>query len=121
MLYLLLLCCVKCWAIQITKKKTQANYYTELKFLVIMFQNVNKKMPSTSRPRVSGGSGNIGRIGTPNAPMSERQQMALLMQMTSPTNSPGNFTIPRLIQAIDAITQTENISPDSLQYWLLNF
>lgn len=58
-----------------------------------MFQNVNKKMPSTSRPRVSGGSGNIGRIGTPNAPMSERQQMALLMQMTSPTNSPGNLTI----------------------------
>lgn len=52
-----------------------------------MFQNVNKKMPSTSRPRVTGSS-SMGRI-PPNTPMSERQQMALLMQMTSATNQAG--------------------------------
>lgn len=46
-------------------------------------------MPSTSRPRgMSGtGSGGSGRPAV-TAPMSERQQMALLMQMTS--NSAGN-------------------------------
>lgn len=58
-------------------------------FWSIMFQNVNKKMPSTSRPRVSG-SGTAGRIST-NTPMSERQQMALLMQMTSNANQPGKL------------------------------
>lgn len=46
-------------------------------------------MPSTSRPRgMSGtGSGGSGRPAV-TAPMSERQQMALLMQMTS--TGPGN-------------------------------
>lgn len=65
-----------------------------------MFQNVSKKMPSTSRPRVTGSSSGIGRIPA-NTPMSERQQMALLMQMTSANNqgmfihhsSTGRFTI----------------------------
>ncbi|XP_055315385.1 ankyrin repeat domain-containing protein 11 isoform X2 [Sitodiplosis mosellana] len=50
-------------------------------------------MPSTSRPRVTGSSSGIGRISA-NTPMSERQQMALLMQMTSANNqsdaAPGN-------------------------------
>lgn len=55
-----------------------------------MFQNVSKKMPSTSRPRVTGGSGGIGRL-TANTPMSERQQMALLMQMTSANNQAGSY------------------------------
>lgn len=54
-----------------------------------MFQNVSKRMPSTSRPRnVAGGSGTSGRSAT-NTPMSERQQMALLMQMTSSSNQSG--------------------------------
>lgn len=53
-----------------------------------MFQNVSKKMPSTSRPRVAGSSSGIGRIPA-NTPMSERQQMALLMQMTSASNQAG--------------------------------
>lgn len=53
-----------------------------------MLQNVSKKMPSTSRPRVTGGSGGIGRIPA-NTPMSERQQLALLMQMTSASNQAG--------------------------------
>lgn len=39
-------------------------------------------MPSSVRPR---GSGTGGRV-PPVTPMSERQQMALLMQMTSPGN-----------------------------------
>jgi len=46
-------------------------------------------MPSTSRPRgFSGASNSSGRPG-PNTPKSERQQMALLMQMTS-SNQSGN-------------------------------
>lgn len=56
--------------------------------LFFIFQNVSKKMPSTSRPRVTGGSGAIGRLSA-NTPMSERQQMALLMQMTSASNQAG--------------------------------
>lgn len=39
-------------------------------------------MPATSRPRGNPGS---SRSGVTAAPMSERQQMALLMQMTSST------------------------------------
>lgn len=54
-----------------------------------MFQNVSKKMPSTSRPRVTGGSA-MGRLSA-NTPMSERQQMALLMQMTSANNQAGAY------------------------------
>lgn len=51
-------------------------------------QNV-KAMPSTSRPRgfTGASSGSGGRSAT-NTPMSERQQMALLIQMTS--SSAGN-------------------------------
>lgn len=51
---------------------------------------MSQKMPSTSRPRIyqSGPSGS-GRSGAPNTPMSERQQMALLMQMTSSSNQAG--------------------------------
>lgn len=39
-------------------------------------------MPSNVRPRGSGAGGRV----PPVTPMSERQQMALLMQMTSPGN-----------------------------------
>uniref|UniRef100_A0A1B0GJ63 Uncharacterized protein n=1 Tax=Lutzomyia longipalpis TaxID=7200 RepID=A0A1B0GJ63_LUTLO len=48
-------------------------------------------MPSTSRPRGFSGGSNTSGSGRPvptNTPMSERQQMALLMQMTSSSNQP---------------------------------
>ncbi|XP_037039345.1 ankyrin repeat domain-containing protein 11 isoform X1 [Bradysia coprophila] len=55
-------------------------------------QNV-KAMPSHPRPRgFSSGSSSSGRSAAQNTPMSERQQMALLMQMTSSNQvelSPG--------------------------------
>lgn len=48
-------------------------------------------MPATPRPRgFSGASTSSGRPST-NTPMSERQQMALLMQMTSPSNQSGIY------------------------------
>lgn len=48
-------------------------------------------MPATPRPRgFSGASASSGRPST-NTPMSERQQMALLMQMTSPSNQSGSL------------------------------
>lgn len=49
---------------------------------------VNKrKMPATPRPRgFAGGSSGSIRSAT-NTPMSERQQMALLLQMTSNANN----------------------------------
>lgn len=59
-------------------------------------------MPSTSRPRVTGGSGAIGRLSA-NTPMSERQQMALLMQMTSASNQAGKTNIHSLTHSL---TQT---------------
>lgn len=43
-------------------------------------------MPSSVRPKGSGG----GPRGPPVTPMSERQQMALLMQMTSSANDVGS-------------------------------
>lgn len=43
-------------------------------------------MPSSSRPKGSGGSGRM----PPVTPMSERQQLALLMQMTSTANEAGS-------------------------------
>lgn len=50
-------------------------------------------MPSTSRPRnFASGSNNTGRTAT-STPMSERQQLALLMQMTSNTNQAGMCSI----------------------------
>ncbi|EDS26714.1 conserved hypothetical protein [Culex quinquefasciatus] len=50
-------------------------------------------MPSQSRPRgITGpGSGSSGRPAV-TAPMSERQQMALLMQMTSSTGAEGEMS-----------------------------
>lgn len=51
-----------------------------------------KAMPSTSRPRSFSGAAAAsgGRSAQINAtPMSERQQMALLMQMTSSSNQAG--------------------------------
>lgn len=65
-----------------------------------MFQNVRKKMPSNhTRPRVTGGSGAMGRLSA-NTPMSERQQMALLMQMTSASNQAGTNVFKTLFQFI---------------------
>lgn len=53
-------------------------------------------MPATPRPRgFSGASSSSGRPST-NTPMSERQQMALLMQMTSPSNQLGSFYLKYL-------------------------
>ncbi|XP_059620253.1 ankyrin repeat domain-containing protein 11 isoform X1 [Phlebotomus argentipes] len=59
-------------------------------------------MPSTSRPRGFSGGSNTSGSGRPvptNTPMSERQQMALLMQMTSssqqPELSPGGHASAR--------------------------
>lgn len=77
--------------IEIKKKHILQSFFIHnfrLDFLCIMFQNASKKMPSTSRPRITGGSSSTGRAAT-NTPMSERQQMALLMQMTSSNNQTG--------------------------------
>lgn len=76
-------------------------------FFATLFQNVSKKMPSTSRPRVTGGSGAMGRLSA-NTPMSERQQMALLMQMTSASNQAGiHFIVPIVILNIHTRTHTK--------------
>ena len=62
-------------------------------------QNV-KAMPSHPRPRgfsSGGGSGSSssGRSAAQNTPMSERQQMALLMQMTSSNQAGKNLMFER--------------------------
>lgn len=44
-------------------------------------------MPYTPRPKGFSGASNSSRTAASNTPMSERQQMALLMQMTS--NNPN--------------------------------
>lgn len=50
-------------------------------------------MPSTPRPRgFAGGASGSVRSAT-NTPMSERQQMALLMQMTSSSNNQSGMQI----------------------------
>lgn len=55
----------------------------------ILNSPVSSMPSSTSRPRgYTSGSSGSGR-SAPNTPMSERQQMALLMQMTSSTNQAG--------------------------------
>lgn len=49
-------------------------------------------MPNPTRPRGLSGSANSARPSASTAPMSERQQMALLMQMTSSSNDAGLCT-----------------------------
>lgn len=58
-----------------------------------MHSQNEKAMPSTSRPRgfTGAASGSGGGRSAPNTPMSERQQMALLMQMTSSSNQAGEL------------------------------
>lgn len=49
-------------------------------------------MPYTPRPKGFSGASNSSRTAASNTPMSERQQMALLMQMTSNnSNQSGSF------------------------------
>lgn len=60
---------------------------------VFMFKQNVKAMPSNPRPRgfsSGGGSSSSGRSAAQNTPMSERQQMALLMQMTSSNQAGAN-------------------------------
>lgn len=51
-------------------------------------------MPYTPRPKGFSGASNSSRTAASNTPMSERQQMALLMQMTSNnSNQSGLFNL----------------------------
>lgn len=74
-------------------------YLLFVRFLLMADRGQNvKAMPSTSRPRgFTGASSSSGGRSAPNTPMSERQQMALLMQMTSSSNQAGNFYLFFLI------------------------
>lgn len=60
-------------------------------FVYVLGHAQNEKaMPSTSRPRgYTGASSSSGGRSAQNTPMSERQQMALLIQMTSSSNQAG--------------------------------